>query len=66
MNLKTSYELKKESFANYEDLTLTYIFFEKEDINNIEIKFETFREVEFRKCRLNNVTFSDTFLGKLC
>lgn len=53
MNLKTSYELKKESFANYEDLTLTYIFFEKEDINNIEIKFETFREVEFRKCRLN-------------
>lgn len=52
MNLKTSYELKKESFANYEDLTLTYIFFEKEDINNMEIKFETFREVEFRRCRL--------------
>ena len=65
MNLKTNYELKKESFANYEDLALTYIFFEKEDINNIEIKFETFREVEFRRCRLNNVTFSDTFLGKV-
>ena len=51
MTLNNNYELRKGLFKNYEDLTFTYIYFEAEEITNIEIKFETFREVLFKKCQ---------------
>ena len=66
MKWNFSHELTKENFCHHEDLTLNYLSFEQELIDREEINFETLREVLFKKCRLNNVSFDNTFFGKLC
>ena len=58
-------DLKKELFRNHEDLTLSYLLFENEEIDKEEINFETLREAHFKKCKISNVSFDNTFLGKV-
>ena len=58
-------ELTKEQFKNYEELTLSYLMFANEEITDLDIHFETFREVLFKKCKFINVTFDNSFLGKV-
>ena len=56
------YELSLEEFKNYEDLTLTNIKFIKENIKNIDVRFQTFKDVCFQNCKLENVTFDNNFM----
>ncbi len=65
MKWEFNQELEKEYFKNHENRTLTYLLFEGEEILKEEINFETLREIHFKKCKLNNVTFDNTFLGKV-
>lgn len=65
MNWKFTHELSKEFFCKHEDITLSYLIFEEEIITKETVNLETIREVYFKKCKLNNVHFNDTFLGKV-
>lgn len=41
-------ELTLESFTNHEELTLSYLYFEQEEINKEYINFETLREISLK------------------
>ena len=65
MKWNFSHELRQDEFKNHEDLTLSYLLFTNEEITKEQINFETFREVEFKRCKLDHVTFDNNFLGKV-
>lgn len=55
--------LREENFDNYESLNFTYLFFQNQNVHNIEINFETLREVKFSNCKFSDVNFNNTFFS---
>ncbi len=57
--------LSEAEFKDWESLSLVNKLFQKEEIADMEINFETFREVHFLNCKFRDVTFNNIFLGKV-
>ena len=51
------HELTLEAFSNYENITLTNVYFQKEQIEKANIRFENFREVCFQNSKFEHVVF---------
>ena len=65
MRWEFNHELTKKPFARHEELNMTNLLFEEEEIEQLFLNFETIRGTCFKKCKLSSVTIENAFLGKV-
>ncbi len=65
MKWEFSGKLLKGNFEEYLETNICNIEFEKENLEKIEVKFQTIREVKFVNCQFKDVNFDNTFLVKV-
>ena len=58
MKWEFSHNLLEDNFNNYKEVNISNIRFKKEEIAKDELKFQTFREVEFLNCKFSNANFN--------
>lgn len=58
-------ELVERDIIDYENYSLNYVLFKKQNVKGLDMRFETFREVCFQNCKLENVIFHNAFMGRV-
>ncbi len=65
MNWTFDHKLEKKEFKDHENITLSYLIFEKEQIAKEYLNLETLREIHFKYCKISNSSFENSFFGKV-